>query len=124
MNIKKRSGRVKKLTVDEILAEGMKMEEKVSTHFNKIFMANPLVRKGLAFTPGRRQGAVGEVTRYLREGRRQGETARGLWERLKAIGYSDGHPIYFDGDEMVITRTGKSISYGAFEKRLIQRKRT
>ena len=83
----------------------------------------PLAEKGALFSSGRPKGAVSDVTRYLRGERRQGETAKTLWERLKALGASARQPIYFDGDEMIYARTSKPITFEAFEKRLIQRKR-
>jgi len=86
--------------------------------------ADPLRLAGILFSKGKPKGAVGEVTRYLRAERRPGETARDLWERLHALGSYDQQPIYFDGDEMVDYRTTKTISFKAFEKRLIVRRRT
>lgn len=91
-------------------------QDKFNAHLKVLFEAHPRTRKP------KRKGAVGEVTRYLRAERRPGEKAGELWERLKALGASDEQPIYFDGDEMIVTRTGKVISYPAFEKRLVPHK--
>jgi hypothetical protein len=85
----------------------------------------PLSEIGKRFSGGRPPGPS-EATKYLLETRRPGETARELHGRLSALGLSDGKPIYFDriGDAIMIeTRTNKPISYEAFEKRLIPRKR-
>jgi hypothetical protein len=88
-----------------------------------IAAADPLLLVGATFSKGKPQGATSQVTRYILAERRPGETARRLWERLKALGASDGQPIYFDGDEMIDARTSKTISFEAFEKRLIVHKR-
>ena len=83
----------------------------------------PLAKKGEPFSRRKQKGNVSQVTRYLRRQRRQGQTARALWKRLKALGASDERPVYFDGDEMIDKRAEKPISYKAFEKRLIGSKK-
>ena len=67
----------------------------------------------------KRKGDVGLVTRYLRDERRPGETARELWDRLAANEGFDRAPVYIDDDVMRVDGADESITFEAFEKRLV-----